>query len=60
MVLDPTMRIASEFARQENEPVIAPLPRAEPRAATVGAWQSLATWSTLFVFRAARASFMSR
>jgi len=40
--------------------VIPPLPRAKPRPATDGAWQSLATWSTLFVLRAALASFARR
>ena len=48
------------FLISPMELVMAPEPKAAARPATVGAWQVVAHWSTLFVPPAARASFCVR
>src|SRR5450830_1129167 len=58
VVLDPVIRIHDASSRSGIEFVIAPLPNALARPATVGAWQRRAQWSMLFVPITALANFM--
>ena len=60
VVLEPITKMQSAFRISPMELVIAPLPKAIARPATVELCQSLAQWSTLLVPRAARASFCRR
>ena len=61
VVLEPMMRKHSVCSLNSGtELVIAPLPNAAARPATVGACQRRAQWSTLFVLTTARASFWMR
>jgi hypothetical protein len=60
VVLEPMTKIQSASRISPIVLVIAPLPKAIARPATVELCQSLAQWSTLFVDRATRASFCRR
>jgi hypothetical protein len=60
VVLEPTMRMTSASSRSSIELVMAPLPKAVARPATVGLCHKRAQWSTLLVPTTARASFCSR
>jgi hypothetical protein len=61
VVLDPITRKHPVCALNSGtELVIAPLPNAAARPATVGACQRRAQWSTLFVLTTTRANFCSR
>jgi hypothetical protein len=57
MVFVPVSRMTSASARSSSELVMAPLPNAAARPATVGLCHNLAQWSTLLVPRHARANF---
>jgi hypothetical protein len=59
-VLEPMTKMQPALRISPIALVIAPLPKAIARPATVELCQSLAQWSTLFVDRAARASFWRR
>ncbi len=59
-VLEPMIKMQSLFLSSEMELVIAPLPNAVTRPATVGECQRRAQWSTLLVPITARASFCIR
>jgi hypothetical protein len=61
VVLEPVIRKQRVCSLNSGvELVIAPLPKAAARPATVGACQRRAQWSTLLVLKKARASFWSR
>ncbi|OPY93501.1 MAG: hypothetical protein A4E73_00053 [Syntrophaceae bacterium PtaU1.Bin231] len=60
VVFDPVMKKRSASSNSPMEFVMAPDPNDAARPATVELCQRRAQWSTLFVLRAARASFMSR
>ena len=60
MVLVPVRRMTSASSISEMELVIAPLPNAAARPATVGLCHKRAQWSTLLVPTTARANFCRR
>jgi hypothetical protein len=60
LVFEPVIRIQAASSISGVELVIAPLPNAATRPATVGLCQSRAQWSTLLVPMTARANFCSR
>jgi hypothetical protein len=60
MVLVPVRSMTSASARSSSEFVIAPLPNAAARPATVGLCHKRAQWSMLFVPTTARASLLTR
>ena len=60
VVLVPIIRMTSALEKHSIELVIAPLPNAAARPATVELCQSRAQWSTLLDLCAARVSFWSR
>ena len=57
VVLEPMTRMTGVWRSSSMQLVMAPLPKALARPATVEAWHSRAQWSTLFVPKAARTSF---
>jgi len=60
IVLVPVRRITSASAKSSRELVIAPLPNAAARPATVGLCHKRAQWSTLLVPMTALANFCNR
>ena len=60
VVFEPMTKMQSAFLISAMELVMAPLPKAIARPATVELCQRRAQWSTLFVPRAARAIFWRR
>ena len=60
VVFEPTIRIVSAPSSSSTAFVMAPLPNAVARPATVEECQSRAQWSTLFVPMTARKSFWKR
>ncbi len=60
LVFDPMTKRTSLSSISRSELVIAPDPKMVARLATVGACQSRAQWSTLFVPTAARRNFWKR
>ena len=57
VVLEPATRMTSAFSISEMGFVMAPLPNAAARPATVEECHNRAQWSTLFVLRTVRANF---
>ena len=59
VVLDPVIRITSAFSMHPMVLVIAPLPKAAARPATVEECQRRAQWSMLLVFKTARVNLLA-